>query len=151
MNQPSAASGLKSPPDIRLLGRLLGEVVSEQHGPATLGLIEEVRRQSIGDFRTGAGLAALATRIADVSEDDLLLLIRAFTIFSQLANIADDHVLRGEARQARSQQMEEVAAAAGTLKGKALSRAKAALKAARKPQPFDRRQALKDLEAVLPS
>jgi len=49
------------------------------------------------------------------------------------------------------EQMEEVAAAAGTLKGKALSRAKAALKAARKPQPFDRRQALKDLEAVLPS
>jgi phosphoenolpyruvate carboxylase len=122
MNQPSAASGLKSPPDIRLLGRLLGEVVSEQHGPATLGLIEEVRRQSIGDFRTGAGLAALATRIADVSEDDLLLLIRAFTIFSQLANIADDHVLRGEARQARSQQMEEVAARLDAGKARAFLR-----------------------------
>jgi phosphoenolpyruvate carboxylase len=107
MNAPTAANGLKSPPDIRLLGRLLGEVVSEQHGPATLGLIEEVRRQSIGDFRSGAGLAALAQRIADVSEEDLLLLIRAFTIFSQLANIADDHVLRGEARQARSLQIEE--------------------------------------------
>jgi len=48
-------------------------------------------------------------------------------------------------------QMEEVAAAAGVLKGKALSRAKAALKAARKPQPFDRKQALKDLESVLPA
>lgn len=47
-------------------------------------------------------------------------------------------------------QMEEVAAAAGALKGKALARAKAALKMARKPQPFDRKQALKDLEAVLP-
>lgn len=47
-------------------------------------------------------------------------------------------------------QMEEVAAAAGALKGKALARAKAALKMARKPQPFDRQQALKDLEAVLP-
>lgn len=47
-------------------------------------------------------------------------------------------------------QMEEVAAAAGVLKGKALARAKAALKMARKPQPFDRKQALKDLEAVLP-
>lgn len=46
-------------------------------------------------------------------------------------------------------QMEEVAAAAGQMKGKALSRARAALKAARKPQPFDRKQALKDLEAVL--
>ena len=48
-------------------------------------------------------------------------------------------------------QMEEVAAAAGALKGKALSRARAALKAARKPQPFDRKMALKDLEAVLPA
>ena len=48
-------------------------------------------------------------------------------------------------------QMEEVAAAAGVLKGKALARAKAALKTARKPQPFDRAQALKDLEAVLPA
>lgn len=48
-------------------------------------------------------------------------------------------------------QMEEVAAAAGVLKGRSLARAKAALKAARKPQPFDRRQALKDLAAVLPA
>ena len=48
-------------------------------------------------------------------------------------------------------QMEEVAAAAGALKGRALARAKAALKAARKPQPFDRKQALKDLEAMLPA
>ncbi|MCA3556527.1 beta-N-acetylhexosaminidase [Aestuariivirga sp.] len=46
-------------------------------------------------------------------------------------------------------QMEEVAAAAGVLKGKSLARARAALKAARKPQPFDRKQALKDLAAVL--
>ena len=48
-------------------------------------------------------------------------------------------------------QMEEVAAAAGALKGKALSRARAALKAARKPQPFDRKMALRDLEVVLPA
>ena len=89
MTAPSAApAGLKSPPDIRLLGRLLGEVVSEQHGAATLALIEEVRRQSIGDYRSGADLTVLAKRIAEVSEADLLLLIRAFTIFSQLANIA---------------------------------------------------------------
>jgi beta-N-acetylhexosaminidase len=47
-------------------------------------------------------------------------------------------------------QMEEVAAAAGPLKGKALARARAALRTARKPQPFDRKQALKDLEKLLP-
>jgi beta-N-acetylhexosaminidase len=47
-------------------------------------------------------------------------------------------------------QMEEVAAAAGVLKGRALARARAALKSRRKPQPFDRRRALKDLESLAP-
>lgn len=46
-------------------------------------------------------------------------------------------------------QMEEVAAAAGPLKGKALARARAALKSARRPQAFDRKQALQDLDALL--
>ena len=47
-------------------------------------------------------------------------------------------------------EMEEVAAAAGALKGKSLSRARAALKAARRPQAFDRKQALKELDSLLP-
>ena len=46
-------------------------------------------------------------------------------------------------------EMEEVAAAAGPLKGKALARAKAALRARRKPLPYDEKVALRDLEAVL--
>ncbi len=103
----SDTASLKNSPDIRLLGRLLGEVVSEQHGPATLALIEDIRRQSIGEYRGGADLGA---RLGSVSQADLLLLIRAFTIFSQLANIADDHVLRGQARQARALRVEDVTA-----------------------------------------
>ncbi len=47
-------------------------------------------------------------------------------------------------------EMEEVAAASGVLKGKSLRRARAALKSARKPQVFDRKAALKDLDALLP-
>jgi beta-N-acetylhexosaminidase len=46
-------------------------------------------------------------------------------------------------------EMEQVAAAAGVLKGKALRRAKAALKAARKPQAYDVRAALADLDALV--
>ncbi len=46
-------------------------------------------------------------------------------------------------------EMQQVAAAAGELKGKALRRAKAALKSARKPQAFDKKAALKDLELVV--
>ena len=46
-------------------------------------------------------------------------------------------------------EMKDVAAAAGELKGKALTRSRAALKQLRKPSRFDRRQALKHLEEML--
>jgi beta-N-acetylhexosaminidase len=46
-------------------------------------------------------------------------------------------------------EMQQVAAAAGELKGKALRRARAALKSARKPQVFDKRAALKDWEMIV--
>jgi beta-N-acetylhexosaminidase len=45
-------------------------------------------------------------------------------------------------------EMEEVAEAAGHLKGKAASRARVALKWAGRAQPFDRKAALKDLELL---
>lgn len=45
-------------------------------------------------------------------------------------------------------EMKEVAQAAGPLRAKALRRAKAALKLRRKPQPYDQKAALKDLELV---
>lgn len=45
-------------------------------------------------------------------------------------------------------EMEEVAAAAGELKGVHLRRARAALKFLRRPQPFDRRAALRDLDLL---
>ncbi len=48
-------------------------------------------------------------------------------------------------------EMEEVAAAAGPLTGKAMRRAKQALKARRKPLPYDKKAALKDLEAIMTS
>ena len=46
-------------------------------------------------------------------------------------------------------EMEQVAASAGALEGKAMRRAKQALKARRKPLPYDKKAALKDLEAIL--
>jgi beta-N-acetylhexosaminidase len=46
-------------------------------------------------------------------------------------------------------EMQEVAEAATPLEGKAMARAKAALKHRRKPQRYDQKVALKDLEAVM--
>ncbi len=79
---------------IRLLGRLLGEVIREQHGADAFRLVEDIRRQSVGEHRTG-GEGAL-DRLRGLDQPGILLLIRAFSIFSQLANIADDHVARRE-------------------------------------------------------
>lgn len=46
-------------------------------------------------------------------------------------------------------EMQEVAGAAGILRGKSLRRARAALKTRRKPQPFDRKSAMADLKALV--
>src|ERR1700733_820602 len=96
---------------IRLLGRLLGEVIREQHGEQAFRLVEDIRRQSVGERRSGGektGEVAL-DRLRGLSQPEILLLIRAFSIFSQLANIADDHVVRRETKALGSgaaQQME---------------------------------------------
>ncbi|HVW74121.1 MAG TPA: phosphoenolpyruvate carboxylase [Rhizomicrobium sp.] len=82
---------------IRLLGRLLGEVIRDQHGPNAFQQVEDIRRQAVGEHRAGVGDIA-RERLASLSQPDILLLIRAFSIFSQLANIADDHVVRRETK-----------------------------------------------------
>jgi phosphoenolpyruvate carboxylase len=82
---------------IRLLGRLLGEVIRDQHGGEAFAMVEDIRRQSVGEHRAGAGDVAL-DRLRGLGQSDILLLIRAFSIFSQLANIADDHGTRRETK-----------------------------------------------------
>ena len=86
---------------IRLLGRILGTVIREQYGldPASLAkgqadldLVEEIRQQSVGEHRGGTGEMSLDRRLSQLDEPQVALLIRAFSIFSQLANIADDHI-----------------------------------------------------------
>ncbi|MBV9549978.1 MAG: phosphoenolpyruvate carboxylase [Alphaproteobacteria bacterium] len=82
---------------IRLLGRLLGDVIRDSHGEAAFQQIEDIRRQVVGEYRE-AGEAAPMDRLHGLKLDDILRLIRGFSIFSQLANIADDHVLRRQTR-----------------------------------------------------
>ena len=96
---------------IRLLGRLLGEVIREQHGPEAYALVENIRRQSVGDYRAGAG--ELERLVVGLSRPDMLLLIRAFSIFSQLANTADDHILRRQIAMLGSGSMQRLEFSAG--------------------------------------
>ena len=84
---------------IRLLGRLLGEVIREQHGAPAFELVEDIRRQAVGEYRSAPQSGEIALdRLRSLSQPEMLLLIRAFSIFSQLANIADDYIARRETK-----------------------------------------------------
>ncbi len=83
--------------DIRLLGRLLGEVIREQEGAEAFELIERIRQLSVA-FRLkrdgGAG-KALDELLKSVSDRQTVSVIRAFSYFSHLANTAEDrHMVR---------------------------------------------------------
>jgi phosphoenolpyruvate carboxylase len=78
--------------DIRLLGRILGDTLREQEGEATFDLIESVRRAAVRfrktqDERDGDQLEQL---LDSLSPHDTLWVVRAFSYFSQLSNIAED-------------------------------------------------------------
>jgi phosphoenolpyruvate carboxylase len=86
--------------DIRLLGRILGEVIREQEGKDAYELVEKVRQLSVA-FRlkqdASAG-KALDRLLKNLTVDQTVSVIRAFSYFSHLANIAEDrhHVRRRE-------------------------------------------------------
>ena len=84
--------------DIRLLGRMLGDVIREQDGVAAFELIEQIRRLSVA-FRRHADTQAeraLKTLLKTLRGDQAVSVIRAFTYFSHLANLAEDrhHIRR---------------------------------------------------------
>ena len=91
--------------DIRLLGRLLGDVIREQEGEAAFALIEQIRQLSVA-FRRDANPeadAALNTLLQGLSDGQAVSVIRAFTYFSHLANLAEDrHHIRRRAAHERA-------------------------------------------------
>jgi phosphoenolpyruvate carboxylase len=83
--------------DIRLLGALLGEIIAEQQGRPVFAAIEEVRQLSVQyrRFDDKAARAKLEARLEALSQDETISLIRSFSIFSMLSNIAEDcHLIR---------------------------------------------------------
>ena len=83
--------------DIRLLGRILGDVIREQDGVAAYELVEQVRRLSVAFRREADEEAdrALKKLLKSLSGDQTVSVVRAFTYFSHLANLAEDrHYIR---------------------------------------------------------
>jgi phosphoenolpyruvate carboxylase len=86
--------------DIRFLGRLLGETVRLQEGQELYEQLEHIRQTSIRfhRFEDQTARAELEHLLDRLSSQDSQKIIRAFSFFSHLANIAEDrHNLR-EAR-----------------------------------------------------
>jgi phosphoenolpyruvate carboxylase len=92
---PPASSDASAPfvvgDDIRLLGRLLGDVVRDQAGPDVFDLVESVRRTAVIERRDGGvPWDELAHRLGGLPIDQQLNVIRAFGWISLLANTAED-------------------------------------------------------------
>jgi phosphoenolpyruvate carboxylase len=96
--------------DIRLLGRMLGDVIREQEGQAAFDLIEQIRKLSVA-FRRDADTEAdkaLKKLLKGLSGDLAVSVIRAFTYFSHLANLAEDrHHIRRRAIHERAGDTQE--------------------------------------------
>jgi phosphoenolpyruvate carboxylase len=76
--------------DIRLLGRVLGEVIEEQAGTDVLELVESTRVEAFRIHRSEVDRGELAERLAGLDPEEANHVIRAFSHFSLLANIAED-------------------------------------------------------------
>ena len=96
--------------DIRLLGRILGDVIREQEGAAAFDLIEEIRKLSVSFRRDEDHTAdkALKKLLKGLTGDQTVSVIRAFTYFSHLANLAEDrHHIRRRAIHERAGDTQE--------------------------------------------
>jgi len=89
---PDGAAGAKLREDIRLLGRLLGETVRDDEGVDLFQVVEDVRRLAVRFRRDGdpEARAELARRLDALEIEAAITVVRAFSYFSHLANIAED-------------------------------------------------------------
>ena len=108
--------------DIRLLGRILGDVIRSHEGEAVYECVEAIRKSSVA-FRRDANEQAgrkLKKMLSGLSDELSVSVIRAFTYFSHLANLAEDrHYIRRRAVYERAGHMQpgSIGAAMQRLRG----------------------------------
>ena len=86
----TAAKPIVQNPDIRYLGKLLGDVIRAYGGAALFERIESIRASSVDRYRGVADASAMDRGLDALSLDDTLSFVRAFMLFSMLANLAED-------------------------------------------------------------
>jgi phosphoenolpyruvate carboxylase len=94
--------------DIRLLGAILGDTVREQNGDEVFALVERARVESFRVRRSEIERAEVARMFSGIDINQAVPVIRAFSHFALLANLAEDvhrerrravHVAAGEPPQ----------------------------------------------------
>jgi phosphoenolpyruvate carboxylase len=110
--------------DIRLLGRILGDTVRDQEGADVFDLVERIRQTSIRFHRDDDRPARreLELILDSMSISQTVRIVRAFSYFSHLANIAED---QNNIRQMRARSSAGGSPRSGTL-ALTLSHARAA-------------------------
>jgi phosphoenolpyruvate carboxylase len=93
----AAPRSIAQNPDIRYLGKLLGDVIRAYGGDELFRRIEDIRSSSVDRHRGRADPDAIYSGLDALSLDHTLAFVRGFMLFSMLANLAED-------RQARLQE-----------------------------------------------
>ena len=75
--------------DVRLLGTILGEVLVEQEGAWLRELVEQIRRATREARRDGS--VATPELVSGLEPEAQTLVLRAFGLYFQLANLAEQH------------------------------------------------------------
>ncbi|MGN9783569.1 phosphoenolpyruvate carboxylase [Nonomuraea sp. ZG12] len=77
--------------DVRLLGKLLGQVIAEQGGEDLLADVERLRKAVIAARRGEVSSDEIAAMAAEWEIDRAVEVARAFTCYFHLANLAEEH------------------------------------------------------------
>jgi phosphoenolpyruvate carboxylase len=76
--------------DVRLLGDMLGEVISDADGAGLLADVERLRRAVIAARQTGGGGDEIFALVSSWSHERAEQVARAFTVYFHLVNLAEE-------------------------------------------------------------
>src|SRR3546814_21019981 len=86
----TSAPPIEQNPDIRFLGRLLGNVIRAFGGEALFRRTEYIRSTSVDRHRGLASADAIDPGLDALTLDETLAFVRGFMLFSMLDNLAED-------------------------------------------------------------
>lgn len=86
----SPAPNIEQNPDVRYLGKLLGDVIRTLGGDEVFRATERIRSASVDRSRGLVGEEVLDARLDALTLDETLSFVRGFMLFSMLANLAED-------------------------------------------------------------